>query len=97
MQPGYPLLAFWGQRRPRLALAWGTGVALAATVGFLGYMKAVEAGWIKYNEWDRRDEGTLQVGQQAPDLELALLDEGTLRLSELWRERPVFLVFGSCT
>jgi hypothetical protein len=41
--------------------------------------------------------GSLRVGQQAPDLELPLLDEGSVRLSELWRERPVFLVFGSCT
>lgn len=97
MQRRHQLLDFWARRRQRLALAWGAALSLAAALGFLGYMKAVEAGWIKYNQWDRREEGTLQVGQQAPDLELLRLDEGTLRLSELWRERPVFLVFGSCT
>jgi len=60
-------------------------------------MKLVEGAWIKYNKWDRRERGSLRVGQQAPDLELPLLDKGPVRLSELWRERPVFLVFGSCT
>jgi hypothetical protein len=60
-------------------------------------MKLVEAGWLRYNKWDRREQGALRVGQPAPDLELPLLDQGSLRLSELWRERPVFLVFGSCT
>jgi peroxiredoxin len=37
------------------------------------------------------------VGHAAPDLELPLLDAKTVRLSELWRARPVVLVFGSCT
>ena len=43
------------------------------------------------------ERGALRVGQPAPDVELPLLESGTVRLSELWRERPVFLVFGSCT
>jgi len=87
----------WRQRRWRLALAWTAGVAAVAGLGFLGYMKLVEGAWIRYNKWDHRERGSLRVGQQAPDLELPLLDEGSVRLSELWRERPVFLVFGSCT
>jgi hypothetical protein len=84
-------------RRWRRALAWTAGAAVAAGVGTFAYMKLVEGAWIPYNEWDRRERGSLRVGQQAPDLELPLLDQGTVRLSELWRERPVFLVFGSCT
>jgi len=84
-------------RRLRLALGWTAGLAVLAGVGFLGYMKLVEGAWIKYNKWDRRKRGALRVGHQAPDLELPLLDGSSLRLSELWRERPVFLVFGSCT
>lgn len=87
----------WRQRRWRLAFAWAGGVVGVACLGFFGYMKLVEGAWIKYNQWDRRERGSLRVGHQAPDLELPLLEQGTVRLSELWRERPVFLVFGSCT
>ena len=87
----------WKQRRWRLAFAWAGGALAAAGLAFLGYMKLVEGAWIKYNEWDHRERGSLQVGHQAPDLELPLLDEETVRLSELWRERPVVLIFGSCT
>ena len=96
MQLGFGLTEFW-QTRWRPTLAWTAGIAIVGGLGFYGYMKLVEAGWLKYNKWDRRAEGTLRVGQPAPDLELPLLDEGSVRLSELWRERPVFLVFGSCT
>jgi hypothetical protein len=87
----------WRSRRWRLAFAWGTGSVAVLALGFFGYMEAVKAGWIKYNKWDRREKGTLMVGERAPDLELPLVDEGTVRLSELWHERPVVLVFGSCT
>ena len=83
--------------RWRRGFAWFAGVAAVGGLGFFGYMKLVEGAWIKYNKWDRRERGSLRVGQQAPDLELPLLDQGSVRLSELWRERPVFLVFGSCT
>lgn len=96
MQLGFELTEFW-QARWRPALAWTAGIAIVGGLGFYGYMKLVEAGWLKYNKWDRRAEGTLRVGQPATDLELPLLYEGSVRLSELWRERPVFLVFGSCT
>ena len=96
MDAGFNLTQFWAQHW-RTALASTVGLALVGSLGFYGYMKAVEAGWLKYNKWDRRARGALQAGMQAPDLELPLLDEGSIRLSELWRERPVFLVFGSCT
>ncbi|HEY7412338.1 MAG TPA: hypothetical protein VII13_16440 [Vicinamibacteria bacterium] len=85
--------------RPRLrrVLVWSSGALAAAGLGFFAYMKAVEGAWIRYNEWDRRERGTLRVGHQAPDLELPLVDAGSVRFSELWRERPVVLIFGSCT
>jgi len=87
----------WQRPRWRKVIRWGGSIALAAGLGFFVYMKLVEGAWIRYNQWDHRVRGSLRVGVQAPDLELPMLDAGTVRLSELWRERPVFLVFGSCT
>ena len=95
MDNGLLLRDLW-QRNRRLA-AWTAAAAGVAGLAFLAYMKLVEGAYIRYNEWDRRERGALRVGVAAPDLELPLLDAGTVRLSELWRERPVFLVFGSCT
>jgi hypothetical protein len=76
------------------------GCALAlvtAAAGFLAWRQLVKAGVLRYNEYDRRERGQLRVGASAPDLELPLYDGSRLRLSELWRARPAFLVFGSCT
>jgi len=85
------------KRRLLRGFVWASGLVMVATGGFFGYMKAVEKNWIHYNKWDRRENGSLQVGQQAPDMELPTLDGGAVRLAALWRERPVVLVFGSCT
>ena len=93
----FDLANTWKNRRFRLAFAWTLSLAAVGGLGFLVYTKLVEGAWIRYNKWDRRERGTLRVGQQAPDLELLQLDEGSVRLSELWRERPAFLIFGSCT
>jgi hypothetical protein len=87
----------WTRRRWRRTLAWGGGALAAGTLVFLGYMKLVELAYLKYNKWDRRERGTLSVGDQAPDLELSMLDGKALRLSELWRAQPAVLIFGSCT
>ena len=95
MDTDLALRAFWHRNRRRVALSGATLVV--AGLGFLGYMKLVEGAYIPYNKWDRRERGALRAGQPAPDLELPRLDAGTVRLSELWRARPVFLVFGSCT
>lgn len=96
MQTRLNLADFW-QRRWRPAAAWTTALATVSGLGFFAYTKLLEGAWIRYNQWDRRERGALRAGQPAPDLELPLLDAGSLRLSELWRARPVFLVFGSCT
>jgi hypothetical protein len=62
-----------------------------------GYYLLVREGILRYNKYDRRERGTLRVGDAAPDLTLAGYDGSTVRLSELWRAKPVVLVFGSCT
>jgi len=68
-----------------------------AAAGLVGWYSLVRAGVLRYNKYDRRERGALKVGDAAPDLVLARYEGGTVRLSELWREKPVVLVFGSCT
>lgn len=52
-------------------------------------------GLIRY---DQREEGTLKVGDQAPDVELVALDGGSPQQLRGWTgEKPVVLVFGSFT
>ena len=47
---------------------------------------------------DRPREGSLKVGDPAPDFELTRLDgKGTVKLSSFKGKRPVALVFGSYT
>jgi hypothetical protein len=79
------------------AVAGLAGVAVLAAGGFAGYMELVKAGYVKYNRFDHRERGSLKEGGGAPDLELTGYDGRTVRLSELWSQRPVMLVFGSCT
>jgi hypothetical protein len=78
-------------------LAAALVVVAVGAAGLLVYMKLVEQGFVRYNKWDRRVRGTLRVGDQAPDLELTRYGGGTLRLSSLWANKPVVLIFGSCT
>jgi hypothetical protein len=85
------------RRRWKRILAWSAAVTAVAGGGFLGYMELVKKGFVRYNKWDRRERGALRVGDPAPDLSLATYEGGQVRLSELWHERPVLLVFGSCT
>jgi hypothetical protein len=85
------------RKKVLLAVAGLAGVALLAAAGFAGYMELVKAGYVKYNRFDRRERGSLKEGGSAPDLELTRYDGSALRLSQLWSQRPVMLVFGSCT
>jgi hypothetical protein len=76
------------------------GSALTAAVGafgFFGYFHLVKAGVLRYNKYDRRERGSLEVGSAAPNLTLTTYEGAPLRLAELWASKPVFLVFGSCT
>ena len=79
---------------------WLIGIAallVVAALGYRGYFYALEKAWILYNEYDIRSEGTLRVGDLAPDLELATAEGGTQRLSELFEQKPLVLIFGSYT
>jgi len=71
--------------------------ALAVLAAQGAYYFAVRRAWIRYNEYDRREEGSIRVGDHAPDLALAGYDGSTVRLGALWAEKPLVLVFGSCT
>jgi hypothetical protein len=73
-------------------------VLVAVALGALGYYEALKRAWIRYNEYDIRTEGSLAVGDLAPDLELESVGgAGPRKISELYRERPLVLIFGSYT
>ena len=72
-------------------------IALVALAVGGAYMFAVRQAWIRYNKYDRREKGTLMVGDAVPDLALVAYDGSPVRLAGLWAEKPLVLVFGSCT
>ncbi len=79
---------------------WLIGIAVLVAVAALagqGYYYGLEKAWILYNEYDIRSEGTLRVGDLAPDLELASAEGGTQKLSDLFKQKPLVLIFGSYT
>ena len=82
------------RKKALILVAIGLGVVAA---GGLTYYQLLKAGFVHYGKYDHRDRGTLKVGAAAPDLDLTMYDGSPVRLSQLWSERPVFLVFGSCT
>ena len=76
----------------------GAAVLVVAGLGGWGYFEAMKRAWIRINEYDIRTEGSLQVGDLAPDVELLTMDGGgTRRISELYAEKPLVLTFGSYT
>lgn len=72
-------------------------VAAVGAAGFFSWYQLVKAGVLKYNEHDRRERGTVVPGTTAPDVKVTALDGSPVHLSELWKAKPIFLVFGSCT
>jgi hypothetical protein len=69
-----------------------------AAVGALGYYEALKRAWIRYNEFDVRSEGSLEVGDLAPDLALQAVDgSGPKKISDFYRHKPLVLIFGSYT
>jgi hypothetical protein len=81
----------------RTVLIGAAALLLVGAGGFFSWMELVKAGVLRYNKWDRRERGSLQEGAPVSDLALTMYDGSTVQLSSLWKERPLFLVFGSCT
>lgn len=76
----------------------GALVLVVAGLGGWGYFEAMKRAWIRINEYDIRTEGSLQVGDLAPDVELLTMERGeTRRISELYADKPLVLTFGSYT
>ena len=81
----------------RRLLIGAAGLVVLGAGGFFGYMELVKAGLVRYNKWDRRERGALQQGAPAQDLTLTMYDGSAVQLASLWKQKPLFLVFGSCT
>lgn len=79
----------------KIAIGVGSLLLLVAgaAVAYIGPRNLI--GMIRY---DKRQEGSLKVGDRAPDVALVALD-GTsrIRISERVGPRPLVLVFGSYT
>jgi len=70
---------------------------LPATVALAGVLLCAPC-FAGQPQRDRPSEGSLKVGDPAPDFELQRLDgKGTVKLSSFRDQRPVVLVFGSYT
>jgi hypothetical protein len=72
------------------------GIVLVAAGGY-GVYQIGPRNVIGMLRYDQREEGELKVGDPAPDVVLAALDGGEVRLRDRIGARPVVLVFGSYT
>ena len=75
----------------------GVGILVLAGAGFMVYSIGPRniIGMLRY---DQREEGTLRVGNPAPDVELLSLDGATpVRLKDSVGGKPLVIVFGSFT
>lgn len=72
-------------------------LALLAAAGFL-YMIGGPRSLVGMLKYDQREEGTLKVGDRAPDVTLVALDGTTpVKLSSELGGKPTVLIFGSFT
>lgn len=78
----------------RIALALLVLVVLAASAALYVIGPRNVVGMLLY---DRRQEGTLRVGDRAPDLELTDLDGRTQPLLAFGAGKPLIVIFGSYT
>lgn len=72
-------------------------VAIAVAAGaFMVYRIGPRNAWgmLRY---DQRQEGSLRVGDRAPDVALTALDGSPVRLHDRIGARPLVLIFGSYT
>lgn len=76
----------------------GLGFLLAAAAAGVTYMVGGPRNLIGMIRYDQREEGTLKVGDRAPDVTMLELDGKTpVKLSERIGGKPTVLVFGSFT
>jgi hypothetical protein len=76
----------------------GLGVLVVLAAGAFTYMIGGPRNVIGMLRYDTREEGTLKVGDRAPEVELLALDGKTpVKLSERLGGKPTVLVFGSFT
>jgi hypothetical protein len=79
----------------RLLLGLAAGLVATAALAFFWIGPRDLIGILRY---DQRREGSLKVGDLAPDVALASLDGASpVRLRERLAGRPLVLVFGSFT
>lgn len=79
-------------------IAIGIGVLVVLAVAGFTYMVGGPRNLIGMLRYDQREEGTLKVGDRAPDVTLLALDGATpVRLSDRIGGKPTVLVFGSFT
>lgn len=76
----------------------GLGALVVVAAAGMTYMMGGPRNVIGMLRYDQREEGTLRVGDKAPDVALVALDGKTpVRLSHQIGEKPTVLVFGSFT
>jgi hypothetical protein len=80
--------------RKKILIVVGAALSLAivAAVAMIGPRNLI--GMLRY---DIRAEGTLKVGERAPDVELVTLEGARVHLRDRLGARPVVLIFGSFT
>ncbi len=76
----------------------GIGVLVVLAAAGFTYMIGGPRNLIGMLRYDQREEGTLKVGDRAPDVTLLALDGATpVKLSDRIGGKPTVLVFGSFT
>ena len=76
----------------------GLAAVVVLAVGGMTYMIGGPRNLIGMLRYDQRQEGTLKVGDRAPDVTLVALDGSTpVKLSNELGGKPTVLVFGSFT
>ena len=80
-------------------MLWAGAVLGIVVLGVGGYLvyRIGPSNVIGMLRYDQREEGNLHVGDPAPDVVLAALDGGDVRLRDRIGGKPVVLIFGSYT